>query len=83
MCINLANGVKTGGSSIINEYNFLGSGVIISPGVKLSSKNIIIGSGATVTKDITNSGVYVGTPAKKIKESIGKLSGIPEWKNNS
>lgn len=80
---HLANGVKTGGSSMINEYNFLGSGVIISSGIKLSSKDIIIGSGTTVTKDITDSGVYVGTPAKKIKESIGKLSGVPEWKNNS
>jgi len=29
--------------------------------------NVVIGAGAVVTKNITDSGVYVGNPAKKIK----------------
>ena len=30
--------------------------------------NVVIGAGAVVTKNIVESGVYVGNPAKKIKE---------------
>jgi UDP-3-O-[3-hydroxymyristoyl] glucosamine N-acyltransferase len=78
--VHFANGVKLGGSVVISDYNFLGSGSTISPGVKLLHQDIIIGSGTTVTKDITQEGVYVGSPAKRIKSSTGKLSGIPNWR---
>jgi len=30
--------------------------------------NVIIGAGAVVTKDITQSGIYAGNPARKIKD---------------
>lgn len=30
--------------------------------------NVVIGAGAVVTKDITQPGIYVGNPAKKIKD---------------
>lgn len=80
--VHFANGVKLGGSVVISDYNFLGSGSIISPGVKLMNTDIIIGSGSTVIKDITENGVFVGTPAKKIKSTSGKLSGVPQWKKN-
>ena len=33
--------------------------------------HVVIGAGAVVTKNITESGVYVGNPAKKIKEING------------
>jgi acetyltransferase-like isoleucine patch superfamily enzyme len=33
--------------------------------------NVVIGAGAVVTKNIVESGVYVGNPAKKIKEISG------------
>lgn len=80
--VHFANGVTLGGSVVVSDYNFLGSGSIVSPGVKLMNDEIIIGSGATVVKDIYESGVFVGTPSKKIKQVIGKLSGIPTWKKN-
>lgn len=78
--VHFANGVKLGGSVVISDYNFLGSGSTISPGVKLLHSDIIIGSGTTVTKDIIQEGVYVGSPHKRIKSSTGKLSGIPNWR---
>lgn len=77
---HFANGVKLGGSVIISDYNFLGSGSVISPGCKFLDTDIIIGSGGVVTKDIIKEGVYVGVPAKRIKSSHGKLSGIPIWR---
>jgi hypothetical protein len=45
-----------------------------------SVQDVIIGAGSTVLHDIKESGVYVGTPAKKIKESVNKLSGVPKWR---
>ena len=33
--------------------------------------NVVIGAGAVVTKNIVESGVYVGNPAKKMKETNG------------
>jgi acetyltransferase-like isoleucine patch superfamily enzyme len=33
--------------------------------------NVVIGAGAVVTKNITESGIYVGNPAKKMKEANG------------
>ena len=78
--VHMANGVKLGGSAVISDYNFIGSGAIISAGVKLLANDIILGSGAVATKDLTTDGVFVGTPAKFIKSSTGKLSGIPTWR---
>jgi UDP-3-O-[3-hydroxymyristoyl] glucosamine N-acyltransferase len=78
---HLANGVKFGGGSSVAEYNFLGSGSIVSPGVRISCSDVIIGSGSTVTRDINEPGVYVGTPSKKVKETMGKHSGVPKWRN--
>ena len=78
--VHLANAVSTGGSSYISDYNFIGSGAIISAGVKLLANDIILGSGAVAINDLTTVGVFVGTPAKFIKASTGKLSGMPTWR---
>lgn len=78
--VHFANGVKLGGSVEISDYNFVGSGATISPGVKILSKDVIIGSGATVVDNISQEGVYVGTPAKKLKSTKGKLKGVPNWR---
>ena len=75
--VHIANGVKLGGSTVICDYNFLGSGAIVSSGVKLLANEIILGSGAVASSNINSKGVYVGVPAKFIKQPKGKLSGIP------
>jgi UDP-3-O-[3-hydroxymyristoyl] glucosamine N-acyltransferase len=77
---HLANNVTTGGSSYINEYTFIGGSVTIRPGTIISISDVILGTGCVLTSNILESGVYVGIPAKKIKEPIGKLSGIPNWR---
>ena len=77
--VHFANTVSTGGSSYISDYNFIGSGVIISSGVSLLAENIILGAGAVATKNLTESGVYIGVPVTKIKEVGGKMKGIPKW----
>lgn len=77
---HLANNISTGGSTYISEKNFLGSGSIISAGIKLLSQNIILGAGTVASKNLIKEGVYVGIPAKRIKSAKEKMSGIPNWK---
>ena len=77
---HFANNVTTGGSGFISENNFLGSSSTVAPGARIESSDVIIGANSLVTGHILESGVYVGSPCKKIKEASGKLSGVPNWK---
>ncbi len=77
---HLANGINFGGAVVIGDYNFVGSGVTVLPGVKVLETDVVLGAGSTITKDVVESGVYVGTPARKVRETNGKLSGIPVWR---
>lgn len=51
--------------TFISDDVSIGSNSTILP-VKIC-KNVVIGAGAVVTKDITKSGVYAGNPAKLLK----------------
>ena len=57
---------KFGKVNIGNDV-FIGIKSIIMPGVSICDK-VVIGVNTVVTKSITKSGVYVGSPAKFIKE---------------
>jgi acetyltransferase-like isoleucine patch superfamily enzyme len=52
-------------STTIGNQVSIGSNATILP-VNICS-NVVIGAGAVVTKNITEPGIYVGNPAKKIK----------------
>lgn len=77
--VHMANGVKLGGGCTIGNRNFLGSGAVVSAGVKLLAEDIVLGAGAVATKNLTEEGVYIGTPATRVKSTTGKLAGIPKW----
>ena len=77
--VHMANGIKLGGGCTISAKNFLGSGAIVSAGVSLLAENIILGAGAVATKNLTESGIYIGIPASKIKEVGEEMKGIPKW----
>jgi acetyltransferase-like isoleucine patch superfamily enzyme len=51
---NIGNGVSIGSNSTILPVDIC--------------DNVVIGAGSVVTKNIEKSGVYVGNPAKKLKE---------------
>jgi len=53
-------------STKINDQVSIGSNATILP-VEICS-NVVIGAGSVVTKNITESGVYAGNPAKLIKK---------------
>lgn len=55
------------GSVEIEDYCFIGPGVIILPGVKIK-KGAVVGAGAVVTKDVGEFEIVGGVPAKVIGE---------------
>ena len=50
----------------IGNNVFLGAGAVIKDYISICD-NVTIGSGSVVIKDISESGIYVGNPAKRIK----------------
>ncbi len=53
----------------IGNHCWVGANAVILPGVKITGEYVVIGAGAVVTKDITESKVAVaGVPAKVIKK---------------
>lgn len=60
------NATDTFGEIIIGDNCFVGSGVIIMPGVEIGD-NIIVGAGSVVTKSFTDGNVVIaGNPAKVV-----------------
>lgn len=66
--VNIAPGVNIAGSVSIEDNVYIGVGANIIDGIKIG-KNSVIGAGSTVLKDVEENSVYVGTPAKKIKDN--------------
>lgn len=65
-------GVNFGGYVEVGECSFIGLGASILPLIKIT-KDVVIGAGAVVTKDIdVPSSVFVGNPAKLMKKAIAK-----------
>ncbi len=60
-----APGVQISGNEIIGERVYFGTRSSIKQKLKVCD-DVIVGMNAGVVKDITEPGVYVGTPAKKI-----------------
>ena len=62
---NVSPGTNISGNCIIGNKCDLGTNSSIIPNLKIADSTII-GAGACLTKTITESGIYVGIPAKKI-----------------
>lgn len=62
----LALGAIVGGSVTIGKNCMIGLGVVIRNGVSICD-DVIVGMGSSVVSDITESGIYVGSPTKFFK----------------
>lgn len=66
---------------VIEDYAWIGSQVVILPGVTIG-KGAIIGAGSVVTKDIPPMTVTVGVPCKVIRQitddDLNEFDPIPE-----
>lgn len=66
----------------IGKRCFIGARAIIMPGVNIGDE-VVVGSGAVVTKDVPSNCIVAGNPAKIIKEGIHtKNYGILEDEKN-
>lgn len=65
-CLIVA-GVVLGGRCEIGNYSFIGMNASIRQHVKIG-RNCVIGAGAVVTKDVPDNQIWVGNPAKYLKE---------------
>jgi len=62
-------GVSINNPIRIEDGCWIGANVIVMPGITIG-KGCIIGTGSLVTKDCPPNGLYVGVPAKRIKDLI-------------
>lgn len=63
---HISIGALLAGRVSVGDFCFIGAGAVIKDKV-LISDHVTVGAGAVVVKNITEPGVYVGNPAKKIK----------------
>ncbi len=63
---HISTGAIVNGNCNVGSRCFVGSGAVIANGVKICD-DVIIGAGGVVVNDITESGIYVGNPIKRLK----------------
>lgn len=61
------------GKCNIGNANFIGAGAVIKDGITIKD-NIIVGANALVTSDLTEKGVYIGSPARHIDSIPGGIA---------
>lgn len=64
--VHIAPGATVCGNSSVGDYSMVGAGATIIEGISLTASSVI-GAGATVIADVTESGVYVGCPARLLR----------------
>lgn len=64
---HISTGTMINGGAEIAEGTFIGSQSVVNQGIKIKWGGAIIASLSVVNKDITEAGLYAGSPAKLIK----------------
>ena len=71
--VTFAPAVKCNGNVTIMDNTYIGSGAVIKNGTKekplIIGKNVIIGAGAVVTKNVPDNSIAYGVPARVIKKN--------------
>lgn len=63
--VHVSVGAHVAGTVKIGEGTWLGIGAVVSNNLNIASQ-CTIGAGAVVVKDITETGIYIGVPARKM-----------------
>lgn len=66
--VHLSTGSIVNGGGAVADRCLVGSGAVVNHGVAICA-DTIIGSGAAVVADIVEPGVYVGVPAKRLRDA--------------
>lgn len=63
---HISTGVMINGGVLIGEGSFVGSRSVVRQGVSICG-GVLVGAGAVVVSNLTERGLYVGCPARRIK----------------
>lgn len=69
--VQISPGVRITGNCLIDNYSQLGTNCVILPKVRVG-KNVVVGAGAVVTKDVPDNSMVAGVPAV-IKKKLQPL----------
>ena len=64
--VHVAPGATICGGVTVGRFSMIGAGTTVVEGIEISAA-CIVGAGATVVHHLTEPGVYVGVPARRIK----------------
>jgi sugar O-acyltransferase (sialic acid O-acetyltransferase NeuD family) len=64
--VHVAPGATISGGVTIGRFSMIGAGATVIEGTNLGA-GCMVGAGAVVVRDLTDPGVYVGSPARRIK----------------
>jgi acetyltransferase-like isoleucine patch superfamily enzyme len=64
--VHIAPGVTISGGVTIGRFSMIGAGATVIEGRQIASE-CIVGAGAIVVHDLTEPGVYIGSPARRIR----------------
>lgn len=64
--VHIAPGATICGGAAIGQFSMIGAGATVIEGIRIAA-GCMVGAGATVVRDLTEQGVYVGSPARRIK----------------
>lgn len=64
---HISTGARVNGGCVIGERCFVGSGAVLREGIHLG-EGTIIGAAAVVVRDTEPFGIYLGIPARRVKE---------------
>lgn len=64
--VHVAPGATISGGVTVGRFSMIGAGATVIEGIKIMA-GCVVGAGATVVQDLTEPGVYVGSPARRIK----------------
>jgi len=64
--VHVAPGATISGDVTVGRFSMIGAGATVIEGINIAA-GCMVGAGATVVRDLTEQGVYVGSPARLIK----------------
>ncbi len=64
--VHVAPGATISGGVTVGRFSMIGAGATVIEGIKIAA-GCMVGAGATVVHDLAERGVYVGSPARRIK----------------
>jgi len=64
--VHVGPGATISGGAVVGRFSMIGAGATVIERISIAA-GCMIGAGATVVHDLADPGVYVGTPARRVK----------------